>query len=354
MKVFKLESSSELTKLLEKNNLTVETVKTPILGEIWKPFPVIGDYGEHIMYGKMKFTSKSYNDIYKNFKNNTLGQELPCNHNHNGMTTAVFWFHDLRKVKNKDGRTISLEYLPKYTPDGIRKIIAEELKYLSPEYSEDYKENGALLWGAAATNEPFFTGEALMKLNNKGGKNMKENNKKTEKVEENNELEELKLKIAKLELQLKKLEEISKIEKKEPEVKKIEAEKDDSKKIFLEQNHRIIKLESDLLNSQLLSYKKDWYAAGVPKPVIDLAEKRILSSQNRKIKLESTEKPVINFIEIYEEVFAAMPKILLEQQGKGLKIELETVKKTKEDKEIEELSRAFNRMEGIEEKGGKK
>ena len=148
-------SDEEIKIRLENNQ--------PIPG-LWRQLLVRGEWGKHPRYGTIRFTSQNLNEIYENIKNNSIGRQLSFNYNHNGQSPAASTIVDVKKVLDSNGETEKLEYLPEYTPTGYKLIRGKEYKYGSIEYEDDYQGKGMALTNAAATNDPFLTGDGITQL----------------------------------------------------------------------------------------------------------------------------------------------------------------------------------------------
>lgn len=148
-------SDDEIKILLDNNK--------PIPG-LWRQLLRRGEWGKHPKYGTIRFTSQNLNEIYENIKNNSIGRQLSFNYNHNGQSPAVSTIVDVKKVLDSNGETEKLEYLPEYTPTGYKLIRGKEYKYGSIEYEDDYEGKGMALTNAAATNDPFLTGDGITQL----------------------------------------------------------------------------------------------------------------------------------------------------------------------------------------------
>jgi phage I-like protein len=148
-------SDEEIKIRLENNQ--------PIPG-LWRQLLVRGEWGKHPRYGTIRFTSQNLNEIYENIKNNTIGRQLSFNYDHDGKSPAVSTIIDVKKILNSNGEIEKLEYLPEYTPTGYKLIRGKEYKYGSIEYEDDYNGKGMALTNAAATNDPFLTGEGITQL----------------------------------------------------------------------------------------------------------------------------------------------------------------------------------------------
>ncbi len=148
-------SDEEIKIRLENNQ--------PIPG-LWRQLLVRGEWGKHPRYGTIRFTSQNLNEIYDNIKNNSIGRQLSFNYNHNGQSPAASTIVDVKKVLDSNGETEKLEYLPEYTPTGYKLIRGKEYKYGSIEYEDDYHGKGMAITNAAATNDPFLTGDGITQL----------------------------------------------------------------------------------------------------------------------------------------------------------------------------------------------
>lgn len=111
----------------------------------------------HPAYGKFKITTKTLDNIVKNFKSNRRGIELAVDENHEENHKALAWYHDVYK-KGTNAVFAAL----KLTAAGAETLTKGYYKYFSPEivFKKQDEESGELvsdlLVGGAFTNRPFF------------------------------------------------------------------------------------------------------------------------------------------------------------------------------------------------------
>ncbi len=111
----------------------------------------------HQMYGKVKVTEKTLQDVVTNFEERKRGIDLAVDENHEPNHKALGWFKDLY-VKGKDALFASIEL----TKKGADLLTEGAYKYFSPEIvfkkidEETGKSISNLLIGGAFTNRPFF------------------------------------------------------------------------------------------------------------------------------------------------------------------------------------------------------
>lgn len=305
--IVKLENS-------QKNSITPlspEEIKKHL--EEYKPIPgnwtqllTAGYHDEHPRYGKIEYTSEDLNEIHDNIKNDVIGRKISFNYNHHGLSMAISTLEDVRKIKDSQGNTIKLEYLPSYTPTGYKLVSGGEYKYGSIEIADNYKGHGMTLLNAGATNDPFLVGEA---------KTMLENSKK----EEINMLTDEEKKM---------LEDAKKLSKeladKEAKIAKLEAEQAETKKLEADRIKKLEQSETDLITAQTKSWRLEKMSAGIPANMISIAEKRILESKNQIVKLNNSVEPSINLTKVYDEIFSAFPSdkiVHLSQDGESKKLD---------------------------------
>lgn len=271
------------------------TIKLQNSLEEWKPLVKIGNYGKHPRYGEIIFTPKMLDEFVINFESNVLGKELSFNYNHNGESRAALWVMQLRKVKDAEGKTIALEYLPKYTKTGKELIDGEEFKYVSLEFAEKYQDKGAVLFGGACTNNPFLTGEGLTLLEDKNIK-AKEEKDNMDMAEITKKLEAITAENANLkaEMELQK-----KLSVDNEAVKKLQAD-------VAEKDRRLLESQMSILKYQLEAEKAKWRADGIPGGMIEAAEKRCLEASNKIIKLENSPEE-ITLLSYTNELFSKLP-----------------------------------------------
>lgn len=112
---------------------------------------------QHPIYGEIKVTEETINDVVSNFNNNTRWIDIAVDENHEPNHKALGWYKELTKVgKNALNATIEL------TKMWADLINQGAYKYFSPEIAfnkkdeETWKTIKNLLIGGAFTNRPFF------------------------------------------------------------------------------------------------------------------------------------------------------------------------------------------------------
>lgn len=118
----------------------------------------------HQLYGKVKVTANTIEDVVNNFKTRERGIDLAVDENHEPNHRALAWFKELY-TKGRDALYASLEL----TKEGADLLSKGSYKYFSPEImfkhidEETGEQKSNLLIGGAFTNRPFFKNmESLM------------------------------------------------------------------------------------------------------------------------------------------------------------------------------------------------
>lgn len=114
---------------------------------------------KHPQVGQFKITPDFLKTMVTNFKDKVRGIDLSIDYQHNNEDVAGAWIKDL-KVKDNNSLWAEVDW----TPRGKKAIEDKEFRYISPEFSQNYKSNeddksfGPTLLGAGLTNRPFLKG----------------------------------------------------------------------------------------------------------------------------------------------------------------------------------------------------
>lgn len=110
----------------------------------------------HSQYGKFDITPEILKAMEGNFKANVRGMDLAIDYSHESEDIAAGWIKSV--YLNEDGTQLWAKV--DWTPSGAKVIGDKEFRYISPEFSFDYKDNetlkqyGPTLLGAGLTNRP--------------------------------------------------------------------------------------------------------------------------------------------------------------------------------------------------------
>lgn len=132
----------------------------------WIPFlPVPGRYS-HALYGTLDLTPERYERILANFRDNTYGQTLPINAEHDSIASgAIGWIRDMRLAT--DG---SLEVRPEWNDRGTALIEGDRFRYVSAEFAQRWQDPVSGVWhtdvpvGLAVCTRPHFKTDVLRPL----------------------------------------------------------------------------------------------------------------------------------------------------------------------------------------------
>lgn len=124
---------------------------------------------KHPIYGPVKITAKTINDVIQNFKDNKRGVEICADENHDPNHKALAWFRNVyAKGKSAAFATLELTTLgAKLLNDGAYKFFSPELA-LQKTDEETGEKISNLLLGGAFTNRPFFKGMQPLLANEEG------------------------------------------------------------------------------------------------------------------------------------------------------------------------------------------
>lgn len=146
----------------------------------------------HPEYGKMEITSDILKKMVINFSEKVRGIDIALDYKHESQAEAAAWFTEVYTKENDTqlwGRI-------RWTEKGKNKILNEEFKYISPDFTFEYTDNqtqkkfGPVLLGAGLTNRPFIKNMQPITLSEENTMN------ELEKLKAENEL--LKAEIEKL------------------------------------------------------------------------------------------------------------------------------------------------------------
>lgn len=128
------------------------------------PFFRLGEW-VHPLYGKLKITQQTFDQLLANFKGNVLGRPPFIRIGHDKSSNQTFgyapaegWVTGLKQ----EGNVLYAEVEPT-TPQAEENIRTKRYRFSSAEYTPDGvnretgKKVGALLSAIALTNEPFLT-----------------------------------------------------------------------------------------------------------------------------------------------------------------------------------------------------
>lgn len=190
----------------------------------------------------LDITKEILSNLKKNFDEKVRGYDdgkLPIDYFHENEKIAAGWIQSL--TISADGTELWAEV--KWTPGGAKKISEGELRYVSVEFSFDYKDNesgkkfGPTLFGAGLTNRPYVKSMAPIvefsenKNKEKLKMTLEEAKKKIEELEEINgkmekELSDMKSKYAENEKKMAENEKAGKFNKLLSDGKVVEAQRD--------------------------------------------------------------------------------------------------------------------------------
>ena len=181
---------------------------------------------------EIEVKQKDLTSMVKNFSEKVRGIDLMIDFSHNSEGEAAGWIKGLRL--SDDGQELWADV--DWTPQGEKRLKEKAFRYISADFSFNYKDNenlnefGATLFGAGLTNcpgvksmTPIVLSEDINLLND--GKIMYEE-KKMEEEKQMEEKEEMQEEMS-LEQALEKLKELeAKLLEKEEELKKIKGERE--------------------------------------------------------------------------------------------------------------------------------
>lgn len=136
----------------------------------------------HDKYGKIEITPDHLKKMVYNFNEKVRGIDIAVDYGHESEEEAAAW---LQSVYTKNNDT-ELWAVPKFTKGGEEKVLSEEYRYISPDFTFEYtnnetlKNHGPVLLGAGLTNRPVIKGMAPLTLSE--GYTMDELQKAKEKI----------------------------------------------------------------------------------------------------------------------------------------------------------------------------
>lgn len=110
----------------------------------------------HEQYGVFDVTSETLRSFKKNFEEQVRGIDLAIDYKHASEDIAAGWIKGLTLENNDTELWAEVEW----TPKGNQVLADKEFRYLSADFSFDYKDNetlkafGPTLLGAGLTNRP--------------------------------------------------------------------------------------------------------------------------------------------------------------------------------------------------------
>lgn len=110
----------------------------------------------HQEFGEVKITKPMLRSMIKNFENKVRGVDLAIDYKHDSHDIAAGWIEDL--YLSEAGNELWARV--KWTPLAQKKLHEKEFRYLSADFSMDYRDNetlkkfGPTLFGAGLTNRP--------------------------------------------------------------------------------------------------------------------------------------------------------------------------------------------------------
>lgn len=111
----------------------------------------------HPVYGKFEISKEFLLGLKKNFDEKVRGIDISIDYSHENEKEAAGWIKSL-DVTDKGEMYAEVEW----TPKGKERVSNKEYRYISPEFTFDYKDNetlksfGPLLLGAGLTNRPVI------------------------------------------------------------------------------------------------------------------------------------------------------------------------------------------------------
>lgn len=238
----------------------------------------------HPILGELKVTRSMIEQMIRNFNNKVRGVDIAIDYKHDSDDVAAGWIKSLELHENKeDPNYAELWAIVDWTPKGLKKLAEKEFRYLSADFSLNYKDNetlqefGPTLFGAGLTNRPVVKrmAPAVELTESKGGKMTFEELKKQydaleqEKVTLSERLKKQEGQIVKLEEDRKFLQElemtpeqmVAKIKELEAELAKLRGEKEEMlKEAKLSEKERkfdVLLSEGKVVEAQRDSYLKD-------------------------------------------------------------------------------------------------
>lgn len=112
----------------------------------------------HPEYGSFEITSEILSEMKKNFDAKVRGIDLAVDYQHDNQDIAAAWFTGVELSSDNE----ALYGIVDWTPTGKKVVEDKEFRYISPEFTFEYKDNetlkdyGPTLLGAALTNRPVI------------------------------------------------------------------------------------------------------------------------------------------------------------------------------------------------------
>lgn len=270
----------------------------------------------HPEYGDFEITPEILLSMKKNFEGKSRGVDLAIDFGHQSDKEAAAWIKNLEL--SDDGQSLWLEV--DWTPKGQQSLSHKEYRYLSADFTFDYKNNetnkscGPTLFGAGLTNRPVIKDMApIVQLQEtvtekpvatSEGDKMDPKDQKIQELEKM--VQELKAKLESDGAQMgdmsKKLEEYKAMEAKALEEKKL-AEKKTKFDLMLS--------EGKAVEAQREAFMKDDFAkfTELAQP-IKLAETGHSADTAGKKKEDGEKTAEAQILELAEEKMKADPKLM--------------------------------------------
>ena len=293
------------------------------------PVAVKDDEGTRFIYNLLpvgKFYDKRYGEIYVS---NEMLQKMEANF---GKYPA---YEVPVKIGHGDGalspgKVIAISAKPEgleitmmVDAETAEAINKKQYRYMSAEFDENYVDKGtnepvgAVLLGAALVNQPANPYmEPLVLADNiapgKAGGAKLDNGR----IEDMEAVDLLKQKLSEAEERERKAREeleanLQESKAKEAEAQQKIAELEAEKKVLAEER---AKVAHEKLETEVKAFCDEWTGKGVPPAVLEKV-KPVLLSEGRVIKLSDTEDA--SLIKVFGEVFEAMAKVPMGQQGRS-------------------------------------
>ena len=317
--------------------------KKTVLVDNGPPVAVKDDEGTRFIYNLLpvgRFFDKRYGEIYVS---DAMLQKMEANF---GKYPA---YEVPVKIGHEDGalspgKVIAISAKPEgleitmmvdaKTAEAINK---KQYRYMSAEFDEKYVDKetnepvGAVLLGAALVNQPANPYMAPLVLVDNidppGGGGAKPDNRRNEDMEA---VDLLKQKLSEAEERERKARgaleaNIQESKAKEAEAQQKIAELEAEKKVLAEER---AKVAHEKLETEVKAFCDEWTRKGVPPAVLEKV-KPVLLSEGRVIKLSDKEDAPL--IKVFGEVFEAMAKVPMGQQGRSdaPNVELSDIEKAK-------------------------
>lgn len=271
---------------------------------------------------EIKISNDDLLSMIKNFSERVRGIDLMIDFSHNSEGEAAGWIKNLNLSENGNELWAEVDW----TPTGIKNLENKSFKYISADFSFDYKDNeklnthGPTLFGAGLTNRPVVKSMEPIILSEKDINQLSEVEKMANSDYENGEKEE------KLDESLDLKEEIKKL-----------------KEALLEKDAELIELRSKLEENQLEKEER----------LAELEKEKVLSEKNKAFDSKLSEGLVVEaqrvpFIEGDMDKFLSLQhEVKLTEAGNPNNPEPKLSKENFEDK-ILELAEKRSKEEKID------